>query len=83
MSELKIVDLGKWSRRKIKQLRNRQSGELMDEVEDVVAEAKKETPEKEIVPVVVLYRQRRRRRRGRGRGGFSLPLPLPLPFCRF
>ena len=79
MSEYKIVDLGKRSRRKIRQLKSQRPGELMAEVQDVVDDVVKEAGGKEIVPVVVLCQQKRRRRRGSGRGGF--PFPLPLPFC--
>jgi hypothetical protein len=80
-----IHNLGRRSRKKIRQLENRRQGELMDEIEAAVeAEVRRLGPAaqgKEILPVVFLYRQRRRR--GRGRGGLPLPLPLPLPFCRF
>lgn len=80
-----VVDLGKQSRKEIRRLKNHQPGRLMDEVHRVVAGVigglGDEAKNKEIIPVVIIYR--RKGRKGRGRrsgGGMSLPLPLPFRF---
>jgi hypothetical protein len=75
-----IVDLGRQSRKEIRRLKNHQPGKLMDEINNAVSGVIREfgpaAKDKEIVPVVILYRQKRRRRGGGG----GLPFPLPLPF---
>ena len=62
-----IIDLGKRRRKVIKELK-RGSGKAMDEVEQALAEVRAslgaEGANKEIVPVVLIYRQKSRRKRG-------------------
>lgn len=70
-----IIDLGKKKRKRIKDLK-RGRGKLMTEVANVMAEARmslgNDADGKELIPVVLIYRQKRRRK---GRG-----LALPIPF---
>jgi hypothetical protein len=72
-----VIDMGKQRRKRIKALK-RGRGKLMDEVCRVISETQMtlgtEANGKELLPVVVIYRQKRKRRRG------GLALPLPLPF---
>ena len=62
-----IIDLGNRRRKVIKELK-RGSGKAMDEVEQALAEVRAslgaEGANKEIVPVVLIYRQKSRRKRG-------------------
>lgn len=68
-----ILDLGKASRRSVRQLRQGR-GKLLGDVEDamneVTAAMGTEADGKQLVPVVLLYRRKRRRR---SRGGGVLP----------
>ncbi len=63
-----VVDLGKTKRKAIKSLK-RGRGKLMAEVDEVVATVAAnlgaEAQGKELVPVVIVYRQRDKKRRGR------------------
>ena len=72
-----VIDMGKQRRKRIKALK-RGRGKLMDEVCRVISETQmslgNEANGKELLPVVVIYRQKRRRKKG------GLALPLPLPF---
>lgn len=72
-----VIDMGKQRRKRIKALK-RGRGKLMDEVCRVISETQmslgNEANGKELLPVVVIYRQKRRRKRG------GLALPLPFPF---
>lgn len=62
-----IIDLGKKRRKVIKDLK-RGSGKAMDEVEQALAEVRAslgaEGANKELVPVVLIYRRKTRRKRG-------------------
>ena len=64
-----IVDLGKASRKRVRQLRQGR-GKLLDDVQDALTEVSTSLGEqangKQLVPVVLLYRRKGRRR---GRGG--------------
>ena len=64
-----VVDLGKKRKKRIRQLKKGR-GKLMGDVSDAVAEVVEglgaDLHGKEIVPVVIVYRQKRRKRRGRG-----------------
>ncbi len=68
-----ILDLGKASRKKVRQLRNGR-GTLLGDVQDAVSEVTtamgEEADGKQLVPVVLLYRRKRRRK---SRGGGMLP----------
>jgi hypothetical protein len=56
-----IVDLGKKSRKQIRQMRNG-TGKLLDEVQEVVDHLKAEgTVDKNAQPIVIVVRQRRRK----------------------
>ena len=61
--QMMVVDLGKASRRRVKQLR-KGGGKLMRAVEDAIAELRRSTdlPEHSQPLVVVVERKRRRRR---------------------
>lgn len=65
-----ILDLGKASRKKIRQLREGH-GELVDEVQsamhEVTASLGAQVEGKQLVPVVLIYRKKSRRRKGAGR----------------
>jgi hypothetical protein len=55
-----IVDLGKKSRKQIRQMRNG-TGKLLDEVQEVVDQLKTNgTVDKNAQPIVIVVRQRRR-----------------------
>lgn len=62
-----VIDLGKTRRKRIKRLK-RGRGKLAREVQQVVAEVSAslgdEAHDKEIIPVVVIYRRKRKKRRG-------------------
>lgn len=62
-----IIELGKTKRRVIKRLK-RGTGKAMDEVQQAIAEVRAslgpEGPNREIVPVVLIYRKKTRRSRG-------------------
>ena len=74
-----IIDLGKQSRKDIRRLK-KYEGKLMREVDRAVEEAVERLGgaegDKEIVPIVVLYRKKRSKRKS---SGFPLPIP-PFPF---
>jgi hypothetical protein len=74
-----IVDLGKASKKQIKRFKRGEQGRLQDEVEQAIQRARERLPEadkdKELVPVVLIYRQKRRRASVGG-----LPLPIPPLF---
>jgi hypothetical protein len=59
-----IVDLGNKSKKAIKKLK-RGSGKLMYEVEDAIEQVRSRLPDtdkgKQIIPVLVIYRQKRKR----------------------
>jgi len=63
-----LIDLGSRRRKAIKNLKRGQ-GKLMEEILEVVSEVRcelgEENANRELLPVIVLYRKRRR---GRGRG---------------
>jgi hypothetical protein len=65
-----IVDLGKKKRRSLKSLK-RGRGRLVDEVEQAIGEVREglgaESENKEIVPIVIIYRKKQKR--GKGLGG--------------
>lgn len=71
-----ILDLGKASRKSIKQLK-RGKGKLLDDVQEAMREVQTtlgaQADGKQLIPVVLLYRKRSKRRRG----GALLPI---LPF---
>jgi len=72
-----IYDLGKQSRKQIRLLKKRE-GKLVNEVDQFVKEQVAllgAANDKQIVPIVILYRQKRKSGKSSG-----LPLPLPLPF---
>jgi Family of unknown function (DUF6200) len=74
-----IIDAGKKSRASIRRLKEGR-GRLMLEVSDIIEDARgtSAAANKEIVPVVILYRERPRRR-----ARMSLPLiPSPLNLFR-
>lgn len=62
-----IIDLGKAKRRVIKRLK-RGTGKAMDEVQQAIAEVRAslgpEGANREIVPVVLIYRKKTRKSRG-------------------
>lgn len=76
-----IVDAGRASRRKVRDLKQG-CGPLINDVNDAVAQVTSSLGDqadgKQLVPVVVLIRKKRRgKRRGRRRGvGGLFPLPL-------
>lgn len=72
-----IVDAGRRSRKSIRRLKEGR-GRLMEEVVDVIEDVRSTRGAgKEIVPIVIIYRERRRRAR------VSLPLiPSPLDLLR-
>jgi hypothetical protein len=67
-----IVDAGRASRRKIRDLKQG-CGPLMNDVSDALNQVQTalgdQADGKQLVPVVVLYRKKSRKRRGGGRGG--------------
>lgn len=73
-----IIDLGKEKRKRIKALK-RGRGKLMLEVAAVINDAQLNlggaADGKEIIPIVLIYKQKRKKRRA---GGLTLPLPFPL-----
>lgn len=64
-----VVNLGKVRKKRVKQLKKGR-GKLMAEVTDAVAEVVDGLGEdirgKEVVPVVIVYREKRKKRRRRG-----------------
>jgi hypothetical protein len=64
-----IVDLGKTSRKRVRQLKRGQ-GKLLDDVQDALVEVSTSLGEqadgKQLVPVVLLYRRKSKGRRGGG-----------------
>jgi Family of unknown function (DUF6200) len=72
-----ILDLGKASRKRVRQLKRGQ-GRLLEDVQDALTEVTATLGEqaegKQIVPVVLMYRKRSRRK---ARGGGI----VPIPFC--
>src|SRR5690349_8304334 len=75
-----VVDLGKRSRKKIRALKEGR-GELMAEVGEALqrVRAADVLEGRDLLPVVLIYRQKSRRGRG-GRGGFGLTSLMPPPF---
>ena len=73
-----IIDLGKEKPGRIKDLK-RGRGKLMAEVAAVINEAQMnlgvDANNKEIVPVILIYRKKRKRKRS------GLALPFPFPFA--
>jgi len=63
-----IVDLGSKSKKAIRKLKKGR-GKLMDDVEDAIEQVRSNLPEgdrqKQIIPVLVIYRRKRRSGRGR------------------
>ncbi len=64
-----ILDLGKASRKKVRQLRNGR-GKLLGDVQDAMSEVTsamgEEADGKQLVPVVLIYRRKTRRKSRRG-----------------
>lgn len=64
-----IIDLGKKKRKRIKNLKKGR-GQLLDEVAEVLQEVRTSLGEegagKQLVPVVMVYRQKRRKRKYEG-----------------
>lgn len=64
-----ILDLGKKKRRAIKDLK-RGRGRLMDDVEQTLEEVREslgaQANDKELVPIVMIYKKKSRRRKGLG-----------------
>lgn len=62
-----VLDLGKTKRKRIKRLK-RGRGRLAQEVHEIVAEVAEslgsEGDDKQLVPVVIIYRRRRKKRAG-------------------
>ncbi|HEX8136698.1 MAG TPA: hypothetical protein VF544_03820 [Pyrinomonadaceae bacterium] len=78
-----IVDLGSRSKKSINRLKNGE-GKLMTEVALAIDQARASLPDedkdKQIIPVLIIYKQKRRKRSGSGLLPFS---PLnPLNFLR-
>lgn len=68
-----VVDLGKTRRSRIKALkrgRGRLMAEVADVVEDIRAEMGPEADGKQIIPIVLIYKQKPKRRKNRGLFGF-------------
>ena len=67
-----IINLGKRKRKRIKELLNGR-GKLLDEVEDVIAEAAslldEELDGKVVLPIVLVYRRKPKRKKLRGMFG--------------
>ena len=72
-----IMDLGKEKRKRIKDLK-RGRGKLMAEIARVMNETQmslgSDADGRELIPVVLIYKQKKRRKRG------GLALPIPFPF---
>lgn len=70
-----ILDLGKTKRKKIKQLRQGR-GKLLGDVEDAMKEISASLGDqadgKQLVPVVLVYKQKTKKRRGGGGGLFPI-----------
>jgi hypothetical protein len=64
-----ILDLGKTGRKKIRDLKQGQ-GKLLLDIEDALQEVARslgvEATEKQLIPVVLIYRKKSRKRRGGG-----------------
>ena len=75
-----VIDLGKRSKKAIRNLKEGR-GKLMAEVADTIEQVRSSmgTPGKEILPVVITYRQKTRR----SSGGRSLLPFVPPPFNLF
>lgn len=71
-----VLDLGKASRKRVRQLKRGQ-GRLLEDVQDALTEVTATLGEqaegKQIVPVVLMYRKRNRKRGRRGGGIFPIP----------
>jgi hypothetical protein len=71
-----VVDLGKARRRSIRKLKQGR-GRLTEEVQDVIDEVREglgpEASNKEIVPIILIYRKKGGRRRGRKSSGLFPP----------
>lgn len=66
-----VLDVGRASRRNIRQMSQgcgKLVGEVQDALDDVTASLGDEAEGKQLVPVILVYRQKRRRRRRRGGG---------------
>lgn len=64
-----ILDLGKTSRKSIRQLRQGQGkllGDVQDAIQEVTTSLGEQAEGKQLVPVVLVYRKKARRRRGGG-----------------
>ncbi|HVR39810.1 MAG TPA: hypothetical protein VMU84_12005 [Thermoanaerobaculia bacterium] len=76
-----IVDAGKTSRRKIKDLKQG-CGALINDVNDAVNQVSAtlgdQADGKQLIPVVVIYRRKSRRGRRRGRRGLGGLFPIPF-----
>lgn len=72
-----ILDVGKTSRRNIRQLSRgcgKLSGDVQDAVNEVTANLGDQADDKQLVPVILLYRKKRRKsRRSRKSGGGLFP----------
>jgi hypothetical protein len=81
---MEVIDLGKKSRKKIKDLKKRRDGGLMREVDDAVyrlADNLDPADKKHLVAVVVVVRKKAKKRsKGKGGGGGGFPLRIPMPF---
>jgi len=67
-----IIDLGKVKKKKVRQLKEGR-GELALEVQQVLADARRDLADganKELVPVILVYQQKRRKGGGGGGGLF-------------
>ena len=76
-----VVDLGKRSKKKIRNLKEGH-GELMVEVGEAIQQVRATgaVEGKDLVPVVLIYRQKNRTSRGRKGGGLGLTSFMPPPF---
>lgn len=74
-----IIDAGKAKRRNVRQL-SRGCGKLMSDVDQAVAQVTStlgdQADNKQVVPIVLVYRRKRGRRRRRGGGGAGNLFPL-------
>lgn len=84
-----ILDVGKAKKRDIRDVKRGRQGRILADVHDAVAEvtatAGDQIEDKQIVPVVLVYRRKGRRRRGGGGGGGRnsgafIPNPLSVLF---
>lgn len=76
-----VIDLGKKSKKQIRRLKEGH-GKLMADVSDTVSEVRASlgSQGKEIVPVVIIYKQKQRKSKG---GSDLLPPFIPSPFNFF